>query len=146
VQQSASQEEIERWLRVSENSFRQALVAKHVPPNSAIEEKAYFGLGTIAMLKFAVWQQPRYLRLAEERFNRVIYSYNVNQKEEIRILAAESHARLGNIALLVDECQTALEEYQKALEITWEADRKELYTKRIEEIRQRITKEYYCKK
>lgn len=128
----------------SQKFFERAISSKNIPPFAAINEKAHFGLGQVATLQFAISQKPQYLGIANEHFLFVTNSYETTHLEQVRILAAESYARLGGIAALVNECSLALDMYQNAYDLTWESDRKVLYLGRISEIKQRLSDDDRC--
>lgn len=103
-------------------NYEKALESKEQPPLADISAKANFGLGVAYLQKALIEQEngnnltrDQYYDYAIQKFRLVIQDYETGNKR-IPELAAHSHARLGLIYRLNGKVDSAVSEYEQAIE------------------------------
>lgn len=132
----------------STNAFAQALTVQgdsSTVSAVSIEAKVNFGMGQVLLLRFFVSDNVQDLESAFLSFQRVITLHQTRDTDRsLRLLAAESHGRLGLISSLTNDCQDALLQYQEAYRLSWEEERKQLFLKNIHTLEEKIQNHSDC--
>jgi len=116
-------------------AYRQASEASYQPPYSDITVKVQFGLGQCYLVAGLANIEPD-LTEAIEEFQAVITAYGGGKNPRVRVLAAESHARLGLIYSELGALRDAVKEYDMAGNMLEDVpDRRTLYLQKAEQLR-----------
>ena len=108
------------------------------PTVSDMSGKVNFGLGQ-CYLMLSLTDDSNYLELAVEKFNAVLTAYAEDSNINLRELVAESHARLALIALINNQPQEAVREYEAAVQLLYDKpERQAYYEAEAKEIQLRI--------
>lgn len=132
-------------LEESSEMFISASLAEYKPDAASIEAKVYFGLGNVSLLRFIGGNNIHDIDNAFNCFQKVVEIYSQGaENNSLKLLAAESYGRLGLLSQLVGDCQDALSQYQNAYDLSWELERKQMYSERIREIENKIQTDGNC--
>jgi tetratricopeptide (TPR) repeat protein len=112
-------------LSQAEDYFQQALQAIDQPASAEIPSKAAFGLGQIYMTEWFLGEDVH--DPAIEQFQIVLDQYADGAKPQLQELASESHSRVAVIYRQDGQLDTALAEFQQALDLSTLPARKGLY-------------------
>lgn len=122
-------------LEQSIKAFQTAAAASYQPPLTDIATKVNFGLGQDHLMKSLANHTSDFSSAVTE-FQAVIDEYADGKNPRVRILAAESHARLGLIQSITGNQSTAYQEYEKAAALLYDdPERQALYQKRADELK-----------
>jgi tetratricopeptide (TPR) repeat protein len=139
------QDAFENFLEISNDAFQRASNAKYKHDSASIDAKVSFGMGQVALLRFLALNEIQDIDTAFRDFQQVIEIYNqADNNSSMKLLAAESHGRLGLISLLVSDCQDALAHYQSAYDLSWETSRKQLFEEKIQDIENKLETQGHC--
>lgn len=110
----------------AEKYYQYALqIAASQPASAEIPSKAAFGLGQVSLTKWFLSEDTHDQTLAY--FMQVLTDYDEGKKPQLKEMASESHARLALIYRQDGQADSALAEFQKALELSTLPERKGLY-------------------
>jgi tetratricopeptide (TPR) repeat protein len=119
--------------------LEKAVQAPEKPPLAEIDSKIHLSRGQCYLLRTSTGRMPDF-SLAIRDFQQVITTYDNGGDARARELAAESYARLGLIDSLMNNLPAAADNYHKAAELLPDIpERQQLYQKRADEIRQKIS-------
>ena len=114
--------------------YKQALSKDSQQDLSDIPTKAHFGLGQCYLLQ-SYSGMDKSLKDAVDQFNIVIVNYADGKNPRIRVLAAESHARLGLIYHLSGNYDNAAKEYKLAVDLLFDnPERQKQYQDKVKEL------------
>lgn len=105
--------------------YQAALSAKNKPGTADIEAKVAFGLGQVYLVKWLEGNGSP--NLALNNFNYVIKKYKDESNFRISELAAESYARIGLIRRELHDFESAIIDFENAVDISTSPFRKGLY-------------------
>lgn len=139
------QNAFKNYLDVADDAFQRASNANYKPDSASIDVKVSFGMGQVALLRFLVLNNIQDIDTAFRDFQQVVEMYaQSDNNSSLKLLAAESHGRMGLISLLVSDCQDALTQYQNAYNLSWEAYRKQLFEEKIQDIENKLRVQGHC--
>jgi tetratricopeptide (TPR) repeat protein len=102
-----------------------ALESEHQPITADIPSKVAFGKGVIYLTLWLSGQET--MDLAVENFEIVIEEYEQNDNQRMQEAASEAHAHLGLIARQNQDIETAINEYNSAINSATNPARRGLY-------------------
>ena len=91
----------------------EASMGENSPESANIETKAAFGLGQIYFVKAQIYGED-WVKQAKNEFKKVIEDYEAGD-ERINEIASHAYARMGLIAWIEGDADSAVEYYQKAV-------------------------------
>lgn len=115
------------------NLLDKAIHSPNQPFLSDVSVKYHFELGQNYLMLAYAGQQGTYDQAVAE-FNQVIDAYRGGENPRIKERAAEAHARLGLIHSLSGDNSAAINEYQTALQMTEDPQRKQIFRDRIDQL------------
>ncbi|MCK4899281.1 MAG: hypothetical protein KAS38_10910, partial [Anaerolineales bacterium] len=105
--------------------YEMALEAEHQPVTADIPVKVAFGKGVVYLTQWLSGQET--MDLAVENFKLVVEEYEQNNNQRMQEAASEAHAHLGLIARQNQDIETAIHEYNSALNSATNPARRGLY-------------------
>jgi tetratricopeptide (TPR) repeat protein len=114
--------------------FKIANKIANQPEFSDISTKIHFGLGQSYLILSNI-DPDITIDMAINEFSAVIHEYEVKKNYRVRVLAGESHARLGLIMYKLKNLDSGIREYQIAIELLRDyPTRQIIYKRRVEEL------------
>lgn len=118
--------------------LEKAVQAPEKPPLADVDTKIHFSRGQCYWLKTYSGQLEDY-NLAAKEFQRVLDAYGDGANPRVQELAAESHARLGLIAVLTEDRSEALTQYQEAVKLLADnPERQAVFQEAVDELQQSL--------
>lgn len=121
-------------LTLAIENYTSGLSSDDQPQFADVPTKVHFGLGQCYLAKTYSSGNDNYTS-AENQFMAVIQDYGNGENARVRVIAAESHARLGLIYSLIDQTEEARDEYMLAISLLPDVpDRRALFERRLNEL------------
>lgn len=119
----------------------QAVQAPEKPPLADVDIKIHFSRGQCYWLKTYSGKLDNY-SLATKEFQQVLDAYDNGENPRLQELAAESHARLGLIAILTENPTEALAQYEEAVKLLADnPERQAIFQQSVDQLRQELSQQ-----